>query len=207
MFTKNTQITGVSTNNQNNKNNLNDYEKYKSKSEASLSFTSLKAANTSCAAPTCTNLNGNIFNKNTFSTPTSVKFLNKSSTSTHQRLLDYTHINSPVLQFLNKSDCEFDYNLNENIQPDVELSKSSSLILKDNDDSSDTVVKSKNDDPKVNQIVKYQRDGGWGWIVVIAACWCYGLVMSMQNSYSILVKDLTQQYQNNTHTILYISNY
>lgn len=47
------------------------------------------------------------------------------------------------------------------------------------------------------------KDGGMGWIVVIASCWCFGIVISMQNSYSLLYNSIIEKYKNSTNPVSY----
>ena len=47
------------------------------------------------------------------------------------------------------------------------------------------------------------KDGGSGWFVVIASCWCFGIIISMQNSYSLLYSSIIEKYQNETNHVAY----
>ena len=47
------------------------------------------------------------------------------------------------------------------------------------------------------------KDGGSGWLVVIASCWCFGIIISMQNSYSLLYNSIIEKYKNETNHVAY----
>jgi hypothetical protein len=47
------------------------------------------------------------------------------------------------------------------------------------------------------------REGGYGWIVVFASCWCFGFIIAVSNSYSLIYNSLVDNYRNVTNNVVY----
>ena len=47
------------------------------------------------------------------------------------------------------------------------------------------------------------REGGFGWMVVFASCWCFGFIIAVSNSYSLIYNSLVDNYQNVTNNVVY----
>jgi hypothetical protein len=46
-------------------------------------------------------------------------------------------------------------------------------------------------------------EGGLGWLILLATIWSYGVIIGMQNNYSILYLELIQVYNTTKHNVLY----
>ena len=63
--------------------------------------------------------------------------------------------------------------------------------------------KEKNEDlNRKDESVKYS-EGGYGWIVVVATGYCFGILIGMINNYSLLYNELDRVYVNTQNHVLY----
>ena len=48
-----------------------------------------------------------------------------------------------------------------------------------------------------------RKEGGWGWVVVIASAYCFGIIIGMINNYALVYDKLIEVYSETKHHILY----
>ena len=47
------------------------------------------------------------------------------------------------------------------------------------------------------------REGGWGWLVVIASGYCFGILIGLLNDYSLLYNQMTKDFKDTENHVLY----
>jgi len=55
---------------------------------------------------------------------------------------------------------------------------------------------------KQNEQFEY-KEGGYGWVVVVATGYCFGILIGMLNNYSLLYNELDRVYNNTQNHVLY----
>jgi len=69
-------------------------------------------------------------------------------------------------------------------------------------------LKAKNDHSHNHEDSTFlHKDGGKGWFVVLASCWCFGIILTMQNTYSLLYNNMIETYKNSTNHVLYAGDF
>jgi hypothetical protein len=52
------------------------------------------------------------------------------------------------------------------------------------------------------------KEGGWGWLVVIACGFCFGILIGMVNNYALIYNGLDEAYKNTTENhVVYTGNF
>ena len=47
------------------------------------------------------------------------------------------------------------------------------------------------------------KEGGWGWVVVMSAGYCFGIIFGMSNNYALLLNELTVVYKQAPNNVVY----
>jgi len=56
---------------------------------------------------------------------------------------------------------------------------------------------------KVEPTGHVHKEGGYGWVVVIATGYCFGVLISMVNTYALVVNELNEVYESSDNHVLY----
>ena len=51
------------------------------------------------------------------------------------------------------------------------------------------------------------KEGGWGWIVVLACGYCFGLIIGMTNNYALLYNEFDRIYNQTENHIVFSGNF
>lgn len=73
--------------------------------------------------------------------------------------------------------------------------------------SENSLVQSKNESKnklKLQEINDFEHiEGGWGWVVVIATGYCFGILIGMVNNYALIYVELDRVYNGTENRVLY----
>jgi hypothetical protein len=125
-------------------------------------------------------LSNNCTNKTSTKMSTSGSFFKNTS-----RIFESTSLISPIFAL------QLDLSIFNGTNNKHEHVTHRTLEIKDN-------LKSVNEDSTF-----VHEDGGKGWLVVLASCWCFGIILTMQNTYSLLYNNMVETYANTTNHVLY----
>ena len=51
------------------------------------------------------------------------------------------------------------------------------------------------------------KEGGWGWVVVIATSYCFGILVGMMNNYALIYNKLEIVYNGTENHVFYAGKY
>ena len=51
------------------------------------------------------------------------------------------------------------------------------------------------------------KEGGWGWVVVIATSYCFGILVGMMNNYALIYNKLEIVYNGTENHVFYAGNF
>lgn len=52
-----------------------------------------------------------------------------------------------------------------------------------------------------------RKEGGWGWVVVVASAYCFGIIVGMINNYALIYNKLIEIFSETEHHILYAGSF
>jgi hypothetical protein len=58
-------------------------------------------------------------------------------------------------------------------------------------------------DAKKNSETDDFKEGGIGWLILFTTVWSYGIIIGMQNNFSIIYLDLLKVYNSTEHSVMY----
>lgn len=51
------------------------------------------------------------------------------------------------------------------------------------------------------------KEGGWGWVVVIASGYCFGILIGMINNYALIYNELVKVHNGTANHVVYSGSY
>ncbi len=73
-----------------------------------------------------------------------------------------------------------------------------------NDDEKNELKSEKNLDPILNDNKNFvYKEGGWGWIVVVASSYCFGILYGMVGNYALIYNKFEIVYKTTPNHVLY----
>ena len=64
-----------------------------------------------------------------------------------------------------------------------------------------------NDDKEINSKTYFHKEGGWGWIVMLATSYNVGLLVGIVNSYALIYNKMVNTYEHEENHVFYAGNY
>ena len=54
--------------------------------------------------------------------------------------------------------------------------------------------------------LEINKESAWGWVVVLASSYCFGIVVGMINNYALIYDQLIKEFSTTEHNVFYSGN-